>query len=67
MPEAAANLEDFNAKENKKSKEGNEKKLKKSATSNGLGSFTRGKLVLARVNMLDGTVTDLSIEVSMCN
>lgn len=62
MPEAAANLEDFNAKENKKSKEGNEKKLKKSATSNGLGSFTRGKLVLARVNMLDGTVTDLSIE-----
>ncbi|XP_057373641.1 protein 4.1 homolog isoform X3 [Daphnia carinata] len=62
MPEAAANLEDSNTKENMKSKEGNEKKMKKSATSNGLGSFTRGKLVLARVNMLDGTVTDLSIE-----
>ncbi|XP_046444093.1 protein 4.1 homolog isoform X3 [Daphnia pulex] len=59
MPEAA-NLEDPNVKENVKTKD--EKKLKKSATSNGLGSFTRGKLVLARVNMLDGTVTDLSIE-----
>lgn len=60
MPEAA-NLEDPNVKENVKTKD--EKKLKKSATSNGLSSFTRGKLVLARVNMLDGTVTDLSIEV----
>lgn len=66
MPEAAANLEEANMKENTKSKEGNEKKLKKSATSNGLGSFTRGKLVLARINMLDGTVSDLSIEVSIC-
>ncbi len=64
MPEAAANLEESNVKENLKSKEGNDKKLKKSATSNGIGSFARGKLVLARVNMLDGTVTDLSIEVS---
>jgi hypothetical protein len=62
MPEAA-NLEDPDVKENVKTKAGNEKKLKKSVTSNGLSSFTRGKLVLARVNMLDGTVTDLSIEV----
>jgi hypothetical protein len=64
MPEAA-NLQDPNLKENVKIKDGNEKKLKKSATSNGLGSFTRGKLVLARINMLDGTVADLSIEVNI--
>ena len=48
----------------KKTKEIKEKKMKKSATSNGLGSFARGKLVLARINMLDGTVNDISIEVS---
>lgn len=64
MPEAKSHEEDPNQRENVKPKNGNDKKLKKSATSNGLGSFARGKLVLARVNMLDGTVTDLSIEVS---
>lgn len=42
---------------------GKEGKVKKSLTANGLSSFTRGKLVLARVNMLDGTINDLSIEV----
>jgi len=49
----------------KKTKEIKEKKMKKSATSNGLGSFARGKLVLARINMLDGTVNDISIEKSV--
>lgn len=62
MPEATNLSQDPSP--NVKSKDGIDKKLKKSATSNGLGSFTKGKLVLARVNMLDGTVTDLSIEVS---
>lgn len=38
-------------------------KAKKSTTSNGLGTFARGKLVLARINLLDGTIQDFSIEV----
>lgn len=40
-----------------------ETKMKKSETVNGIRSFARGKLVLARVNLLDGTVQDFSIEV----
>lgn len=70
MPEATTEpeVEDTNISEKpdkkKKSKEPKEKKMKKSATSNGLGTFTRGKLVLARVNMLDGNVNDISIEVN---
>ena len=63
MPEAME-IEEPKIKEKIKNPKENDSKIKKSATSNGLGSFTKGKLVLARVNMLDGTVTDLSIEVS---
>lgn len=71
MPEATTEPEVEDAiiteeisEKKKKSKEPKEKKMKKSATSNGLGTFTRGKLVLARVNMLDGNVIDISIEVN---
>ena len=64
MPEAMDTEEPKVNEKVKKSKDRDDTKMKKSATSNGLGSFTKGKLVLARVNMLDGTVTDLSIEVS---
>ena len=72
MPEAVAEpeveVEDASITEKtdkkKKSKEPKEKKMKKSATSGGLSTFTRGKLVLARVNMLDGNVIDISIEVN---
>lgn len=49
----------------KKTKNGKDSQLKKSATANGFSSFARGKLVLARVNMLDGSVNDLSIEVRL--
>ena len=64
MPEETASMDNPASKENMKAVEGNGKKMKKSATSNGFGSFAKGKLVLARVNMLDGTVTDVSLEVS---
>ena len=65
MPEAHTEVEESKVEdEKKKSTKEKETKLKKSLTANGLGSFAKGKLVLARVNMLDGTVNDFSIEVS---
>ena len=63
MPEAAIESEENATKEKSKKTKDKEQKMKKSVTSNGLSSFAKGKLVLARVNMLDGTVNDFSIEV----
>lgn len=64
MPEADLKAEESQVDEiSKKTIKEKDVKMKKSATANGLGSFAKGKLVLARVNMLDGTVYDFSIEV----
>ncbi len=43
------------------SKKGSKKDAKAGRKS--LSAFTKGKLVLARVNMLDGTIQDFNIEV----
>lgn len=45
--------------------EGKEKTTKKSALD-GFRASTKGKLLLARINMLDGSLLDVNIEVS-CN
>ena len=66
MPEAAdisGEVEETKGKD--KPKEEKDVKVKKSATTNGLLSFSKGKLVLARINLLDGTVQDFSIEVGV--
>ena len=66
MPEASdisGEVEETKGKD--KPKEEKDVKVKKSATTNGLLSFSKGKLVLARINLLDGTVQDFSIEVGV--
>lgn len=59
MPQPAVEMEDEEKTKRKdKSKHGKESKLKKISASN------KDRMVLVQVNMLDGTVSNYSIEVS---